>query len=82
MEDAATIEKTAVASAKADDIVVVFEFGQTHELADDRLSDEGEFAAPRSTYGRIDAVRSCLSSVRPELRAIGRERGSNEHEDG
>jgi hypothetical protein len=25
---------------------------------------------------------SCLSSIRPELRTIGRERGSNEHEDG
>jgi hypothetical protein len=29
MEDGATIEKAGVTSAKADDIVVVFEFGQT-----------------------------------------------------
>ena len=46
MADAATIEKAEVASAKADDMVAVFEFGQIHELPDDRLSDEGEFAPP------------------------------------
>jgi hypothetical protein len=41
-------------------------------------------ASMRSASSAItpNDASSCLSSIGPELRAIGRERGSNEHEDG
>jgi hypothetical protein len=43
---AVAIEEAEIASAKADDMVAVFEFGQADELAHDRLADEGELAPP------------------------------------
>jgi hypothetical protein len=37
--------------------------------------------AVRAALGLL-STRPCLSSIRPELLAIGRERGSDEHKDG
>jgi hypothetical protein len=44
--------------------------------------DEIAALAVRASLSLLGDARPCLSSIRPELLAIGRERGSNEHEDG
>jgi hypothetical protein len=41
------IEETEIASAKADNMVAVFEFGQADELPDDRLVKDDNGAAVR-----------------------------------
>ncbi len=42
----AAIDMAKIASAKADDVVAVLQFGRANELPDDRLADEGEVAPP------------------------------------
>ncbi len=45
-ENAAAIDQSEVASAKAYDVVAIFEFRQADELARQRFADEGERAPP------------------------------------
>src|SRR6516225_3750815 len=55
-ERAAAVDDAEVVAAEAHDMSAIIEFGDAHQLADERLADEGEVAAPLDFPARAHAA--------------------------